>query len=545
MLEELHVRDLALIEEAWLTFGSGMTVLSGETGAGKTVLLGALKLLLGERADSSMVRAGATEALVEGSFVTAEGEVLVRRRVGADGRSRCAIDGEMAPVGALMERIGPLVDLHGQHEHQALLSRSSHVGYLDRWASGAVDESRAAYVRAHAEYAQAVRELEDVRRRIAEATRDVDHLRFIVDEIDKVAPEAGEDEELEARLPTLMHAERLSAAANEAVMLVRGEGAALDSVAGAHDVLGRVAGIDPALDELASRLAEVTELIDDIGAALRRYRDGVDHDPVALDALQARLAALTGLKRRYGPTLDDVLARRSEAAAALETADSGQEAYARARARVDDSRLVLEQAGAALDVARRTAAPGFSSALEAQTRGLAMDGARFEIAFTELPFEAWTEEGPHTVEFLYSPAPGVPARPLARIASGGELSRVMLALKCALGSADTVETLVFDEVDAGIGGATATAIGARLAALAQSHQVIVVTHLAQVAAFADAHLVVRKVETSGSVATTVVPVEGESRIDELARMLSGGVSEASRTHAAELLARARDARTPV
>ncbi len=545
MLEELHVRDLALIEDAWLTFGSGMTVLSGETGAGKTVLLGALKLLLGERAGSSMVRAGAAEALVEGSFVTTGGEVLVRRRVGADGRSRCAIDGEMAPVGALVERIGPLVDLHGQHEHQALLSRSSHVGYLDRWASGAVEEFRAAYVRAHAGYAQAVRELEDVRRRIEEVTRDVDHLRFIVDEIDKVAPEAGEDEELEARLPTLMHAERLSEAANEAVTLVRGEGAALDSVAGARDVLGRVAGIDPALDELALRLAEVTELIDDVGAALRRYRDDVDHDPAALDALQARLASLTGLKRRYGPTLDDVLAKRGEAVAALETADSGQEAYARAQSRVDDSRLALEQAGAALDAARRAAAPSFSSALEAQTRGLAMDGARFEIAFTELPFEAWTEEGPHTVEFLYSPAPGVPARPLARIASGGELSRVMLALKCALGRADTVETLVFDEVDAGIGGATAMAIGARLAALARSHQVIVVTHLAQVAAFADAHLVVRKVETSGGVATTVVPVEGEMRVDELARMLSGGVSAASRTHAAELLAQARDARTPV
>ena len=238
MLDELHVRDLALIEEAWLEFGPGMTVLTGETGAGKTALLGALKLLLGERADTGAVRSGAAEALVEGRFTATGNEILARRRVGADGRSRCAIDGEMATVGALAETIGPLVDLHGQHEHQALLGVQSHLGYLDRWAGAETEAVRGAYAAAYGAHRAAVTDLEALVARLERASQDAEHLRFVADEIGGVDPRPGEDEAIEARLPALQHAEKLADAAAEVAETLRGEGGALDRVAQGCGVAG-------------------------------------------------------------------------------------------------------------------------------------------------------------------------------------------------------------------------------------------------------------------------------------------------------------------
>lgn len=535
MLEELHVRDLALIEEAWLEFGSGMTVLTGETGAGKTALLGALKLLVGERADSAAVRSGARETLVEGRFSAGGAEIVARRRVSADGRSRCALDGEIATVSAIADRLGPLVDLHGQHEHQALLSASTHSGYLDRWAGEKAAGALLAYSVAREAWRAAIRSRDELTAQLAEVARDSDYLRFVAEEIDRVDPQPGEDAVLEARLPQLQHAERLAEAADEASRLLRGDGGALDQLAEASAALGRVDGIDPLLDGIAARLAEVEALVDDAGTSARQYRDGVEHDPAALEATLSRLSALSGLAKKYGPRLEDVSATRDKAATALAVAVDGVEALAAAEQLVGAAEGELRKAAGELERLRTAAAPGFSAALGEATSELEMGGARFEVAFSELEFAAWTADGPQRLEFLYAPAPGQPARPLARIASGGELSRVMLALKSVLGSADTVGTLVFDEVDAGIGGATATAVGRRLASLASTHQVIVVTHLAQVAAFADTHLVVRKVVESDGAATTVVPVEGADRVAEIARMLSGAGSDAGLAHARELL----------
>jgi len=538
MLEELHVRDLALIEEAWLEFGPGLTVLTGETGAGKTALLGALKLLVGERADSAAVRTGAAEALVEGRFRTADGEIVARRRVSADGRSRCNVDGEMATVSALTERLGPLVDLHGQHEHQALLSPSTHAGYLDRWAGEAAASALSRYRTARDVWRDAVRDRDETAARLAEAARDADYLRFVADEINRVDPQAGEDDALASRLPSLQHAERLADAAAEAAQSLRGDGGAIDVLAQAAAALDRVHGIDPELDAIGSRLAEAATLVDDAGTSARQYRDAVEHDPAALDATLSRLSVLSGLTKKYGPRLEDVLAARDNAVATLAVSDDRESALARAEQSVAAAELDARAAARALQDVREKAAPGFSAALADATSDLEMGGARFEVAFTDLEFPAWTADGPHRIEFLYAPAAAQVARPLAKIASGGELSRVMLALKGVLGSADTVGTLVFDEVDAGIGGATATAVGRRLAQLSATHQVIVVTHLAQVAAFADTHLVVRKLVDDGVATTTVVPVEDEDRVTEIARMLSGAGSDASLAHARELLEKA-------
>jgi len=533
MLEELHVRDLALIEEAWLELGPGMTVLTGETGAGKTVLVGALKLLLGERADATNVRAGTPEALVEGRFVIGGEERTARRRVSADGRSRCYLDGEMASVGGLADEFGPLVDLHGQHDHQELLRPASHAGLFDRFAgSGDALESYREAFRAHA---CARMELERLLEALADRDRRTASLVSLVEDVDGIAPDAGEDDAITARLPRLRHAEKLAAASAAAHRAIDGEEGAAERVSEAISSLARVTGIDSALDEIAGEVAAADDALRAAAARLRDYGEGVDYDPVALEGAEARLAALTTLKRNYGPTLDDVLARREEAAAELAALGEGEAGVGRAREAVERAEHALLAAAGRLTDVRGAAAEPFETRLAQAARDLAMPTARFEVGRTPLSRDSWTLEGPERLEFLYAPASGEPARPLARIASGGEVSRVMLALKGVLGEADTVPVLVFDEIDAGIGGATATAVGRRLRSLASDRQVLVVTHLAQVAAFADAHLVVEKAEADGRVHTSVHTVSGADRVAEVARMLSGTASDTSLAHARELL----------
>jgi DNA repair protein RecN (Recombination protein N) len=315
---------------------------------------------------------------------------------------------------------------------------------------------------------------------------------------------------------------------------LRGDGGALDRIAVAAAALGKVGDIDPSLDELAGRLADVSAMADDVSLELRSYRDGIEHDPAALDAVLARLQELSGLVKKYGPRLEDVIATRDDARAALAAHEASDEAVRAADEAVDAAEHALRAAASELTAARSAAIPSFVDALSAAVADLSMAGTRFEVSMTELPFDAWTADGSHRVEFLYAPVSSQPARQLARIASGGELSRVMLALKGVLGAADTVETLVFDEIDAGIGGATAVAVGRRLAELARGRQVIVVTHLAQVAAFADAQLVVRK-SAGRDAATEVERVDGDARVAEIARMLAGNSSDASIAHARELL----------
>ncbi len=535
MLEELHVRDLALIDDVWLEFGPGMTVLTGETGAGKTALVGALKLLVGERADSMLVRSGASEALVEGRFAIEDTEIVARRRVSVDGRSRCTLDDEMTTVSALAARLGPLIDLHGQHDHQALLVPASHVLYLDRHAGPPLPEALGLYREAHDRFGHAVAVHAERARALSESERQADYLRFVVAEITDAGVRADEDAELEARLPGLRHAERLMEAAAQSASALRAEGGASDVVGTATALLAKAAGLDPTLDSLAERLADVHATLDDVAVSIRSYGESLEHDPAALDEIEGRLATLGALKKKYGPALGDVLRTQSDAAEQLEVLAAGEDGLMAAQETVAVAEGELRERASVLERLRRDAAPGFVDALVDASADLAMESARFEVSFTDLPFETWTITGPHRVEFLFAAAPSEPARPLARIASGGEISRVMLALKSVLGSADDVPILVFDEIDAGIGGATAHAVGRRLASLARGRQVIVVTHLAQVAAFADRQLVVVRSTEDGRAATRVSAVEGGERLVELARMLSGTDSDASLAHANQLL----------
>lgn len=535
MLTGLHVRDLALVEDVWLEFGSGMTVLTGETGAGKTVLVSALKLLLGERADASMVREGAAEAVVEGTFVINGSERLVRRRLSAEGRSRCTIDGELATVTMLAELLGDHVDLHGQHEHQALLSWSYHAAYLDRFlgsdAIAALDEYRAAWRDCHT----ASSLLKEIESALSDRDRRVDYLRFQVADIDAVGPRSGEFEELEARLPRLRHGERLTAAAQSAWIALSDEQGASDRLSVAIAALGGAHGLDPALDGLGEAVAALDVELQDIARGLRAYVESVEHDPSELDDTERRLQQLTGLTRKYGGDIAAVLEVRTEAARELELLDEGEAGLERAREAVEAASAALRQAGQALSEVRAGGVALFIEGLSAAAADLSLPNAMFDVARTPLPFESWSAGGPERVEFLFASGTGESPRPLARVASGGEVSRVMLALKSVLGAADAVPVLVFDEVDAGIGGATGLAVGRRLAALGTDHQVLVVTHLPQVAACASAHVVVTKDETGTRTITTAEQISGDAIVHEVARMLSGSASATGLAHARELL----------
>lgn len=541
MIDELHVRNVALIRDASIEPAAGLTVLTGETGAGKTALLSSIKLLVGERADAGMVREGAPALEVEGRlFLPGDDEdgTVVRRRVGADGRGRVDVDGHMASVRELARRVGATVDLCGQHEHQRLLSVQTHVDMLDSWAGAPAADALGAYREALAAAEAAASELERVREMGRATGERLDEAAFVLRRIDEVDPREGELEELEARLPRAEHGEALMEAASGARELLSGDGGACDSLGDAVRALSDAARFDPALGSWAKVLESSLIDVEDVASELRDYADGLDFDPEELERLQGRLARLEGLRRAYGPSMADVLRRRDEAREVVEAASDGGELERRAAEELRRREAALAEAADALDAVRAEAAPRLARAVSEQMAFLEMGSAELVVSQERLPRAEWTRSGASRVEFLYRPGAGLTARPLRKIASGGEVSRVMLACKVVLGEADDCETLVFDEVDAGVGGATAVALASVLARLAATHQVIVVTHLAQVAVAAERHYLVRKSEgESGVPETSLVEISGEDRVAEVSRMLSGDTGEASRDLAREMLER--------
>lgn len=537
MIDELHVRDVALIRDASLAPSAGLTALTGETGAGKSALLSAIKLLVGERADAGAVREGADGLEVEGRFYVRGGEpdgCVVSRRVGADGRGRVRIDGRMGSVRELAEGVGATVDLCGQHEHQRLLQVQTHVEMLDAWVGEASAAALARYREALAAAADAARELDRVRELSRTGAAALEEAEFVCRRIDEVDPAKGELADLEAKLPRAEHGDALLRSALGAREALTGEGGALDAIRDAASEVDDALRYDDALSKHADVLRSALLDLEDVAAELRDYADDLDFDPEELERMRARWSELQGLLRSYGPTMADVFARRDEARGVVEAASDGGAAVERAQNAADAAEARLADAARALDDVRREAAPRFSAAVSEQMARLEMGTAELEVAFERLPRAEWSRRGASRAEFLYRPGAGLSARPLRRIASGGEVSRVMLALKVVLGESDSAETLVFDEVDAGVGGATAVALAGVLADLARTHQVIVVTHLAQVAVLADEHYLVSK--SAGDVPeTTLTPISGEDRVREVARMLSGDTGEASLAHARELL----------
>ncbi|HEU4676118.1 MAG TPA: DNA repair protein RecN [Motilibacteraceae bacterium] len=612
MLEHLRIRGLGVIEDAELELSPGLTVITGETGAGKTMVVTGLGLLLGGKADAGRVRPGERSAVVEGRVVLAEGhpalvraqeagaelepvppaaavpaasapptraagrrrskapedpplvsrqELLVVRSVSAEGRSRAHLGGSGVPLAVLGELADDLVAVHGQDDQRRLLQPARQRAALDRFAGAAVAEPLAAYAEDYARLREVRRTLEELTTRARERAQEADLLRFGLDEVEAVSPVAGEDTELAAEEGRLAHADGLRAAAASAHEALLGDPSAdgvgtVDAVAlvgAARRALDTARDHDPALAALADRLAEVSYLLSDVGADLASYTAGMDTDPARLAAVQERRAALSALQRKYGDTAAAVLEWARGAAVRLAELEGDDERIGALRA--EEERLLDRLADLAGQVsrARQQAAGRLGEQVTAELADLAMPHARVSVQVRQsedpegLAVDgrrvAFGATGVDEVELLLAPHPGAPARALHKGASGGELSRVMLAVEVVFAGADPVPTFVFDEVDAGVGGKAAVEVGRRLARLARSAQVLVVTHLPQVAAFADRHLQVVKSSDGSVTRTGVVALDDDARVQELSRMLAGlEGSETALAHAEELLEAARSAK---
>ncbi|MCB5909911.1 DNA repair protein RecN [Streptomyces pinistramenti] len=575
----MRIRSLGVIDDAVVELSPGFTAVTGETGAGKTMVVTSLGLLLGGRADPALVRIGAKSAVVEGRVTMAatapaavraeeagaeldEGALLISRTVSAEGRSRAHVGGRSVPVGLLGELADDLVAVHGQTDQQGLLRPARQREALDRYAGDTVAVPLAKYAAAHRRLRAVVTELDGLTTLARERSQEADLLRFGLDEIAAAEPQPDEDTELAAEAERLGHAEALASAASAAHTALAGNPEDLESVdaatlvAGAHRALEAVRSHDQELSALADRLGEIGILMADVAGDLAGYADGLDADPLRLAAVEERRAALTHLTRKYGQDIAAVLAWSEESAARLAELDGDDDRIGGLTVERDALRAELGELAQALTDARTASAGRFADAVTAELAELAMPHARVSVAIRQTEVAAETEgievggravaygpTGADEVELLLAPHPGAPPRPIAKGASGGELSRVMLAVEVVFAGSDPVPTYLFDEVDAGVGGKAAVEVGRRLARLARSAQVVVVTHLPQVAAFADRQLLVEKTHDGSVTRSGVTVLEGEERVRELSRMLAGQEdSETARAHAEELLETARTGR---
>lgn len=574
MLDEMHIANVALIRDTLFQPSSGMTVITGETGSGKTALLNALKLLVGERANAGMIREGAAELAVEGRFflesveadeqevpvedggpaqqgvsaehsepveqemvASSEDGTVVCRRVGLNGRSRVTIDGSLAGVKDLAAGVGASIDLCGQHEHQQLLNAAYQRKLFDRWGASSIGPALERYQEAFDACAAAQAEVERLQKLREADSVALDRARFTVEQIAAVDPQPGEYETLLQELPFYENAEMLAGETRSAYQALTAEGGVLEKLQDAQVSIDKIAGVDGAVEAQQKAVREAYFLLEDVGHELARYQASIDFSEDELEVRQTRLSALQGIMRGYGPTMDEVFATFAEANQLIASYDSCDELLAEAKRAREEAEDGLVSAADALAAAREEVAPRFSAAVTSQMARLEMGSASLVVELQDLAREAWTRWGTQALDYLFVPGAGLSPQKLSAIASGGEISRVMLALKVVLGSCDDVDTLVFDEIDAGVGGKTALALAAVLKDLAQTHQLIVVTHLPQVAVVGDAHYLVEKHEAP-ELTTDIRVLSAEERVAEVARMLSGRVDETSLAHAKELLASA-------
>ena len=563
MLRELSIRNLAVVEEAVVPFAPGLNVLTGETGAGKSIVVDALLLITGARAQLDWIRTGADTALVEAVFeidpagpVAAlldeaghhpgDGQLVVKRELARSGRHRAFVNDGAATVG-LLERLGELlVELHGQHEHQRLMEPARQLLLLDRFAEADDRRERVAALVHQWEEARAA--LDRLRGEMREGARQEDLYRFQLSEIDDLRLRDGEEDELRAERSRLQHAERIVAGLQETVGLLYEEPqSATARLTRAATLLRDLSRYEPDAAASIEALEGAQAYLEDVVGRARALRDRAVFDPERLEQIDARLDAIVKLKRKYGDSVAAILAHRQDVATALDRITRHDAIAEEMERAVADAAAAAGTEAAALSAARARAAERLERLVQKEIRGLGMEHGRFRVALRREPAaagelaagpEGWRvgPRGAESVELLLSANPGEDLRPLAKVVSGGELSRVMLAAKTVLAAADDVPVLVFDEVDAGIGGRVADVVGQKLAASAAGRQVLCVTHLAPIAAYAGQHLLVEKRVARGATRTTVTLLPAAARVDELARMLGGErVTEASRRHARELL----------
>jgi len=563
MLKELHIRNLAIIEEARLEFGPGFTVLTGETGAGKSILIDGLNLALGERADREMVRAGCDEAVVEALFDIAAlpevgallstmevpdmgGELVLRRMVTSAGKSRCSANAATIPL-VMMKKLGDrLVDLHGQHEHQLLLDPAMHLEFLD--AFGGLLPVRAEVRGAYLEWRACHLELDDMRARDSEKAARQELLTFQVGELDAAGVKEGEDTALQSERIRLANTQRITEALGRAYEKLMGEGGAREALGGAvADIRGAVEYDRKGIEPQSEALVRAQEAMLEAAGSIRAMQEGMEADPRRLEQVEERLDLLNRFQRKYGGSLAGVLEYLERARKELKEVASSGERIRELEGRVESLRSDLSRHAAKISSERRTQAGTLAQEVSWELRQLAMDTADFGIktiqqSIPDGPVEIGgeryqaTENGIDSVEFYIAPNVGAGTHPLKDVASGGELSRIMLALKSVLAKVDRVGTLVFDEIDTGIGGRVAEVIGRKLAQIGESRQTICITHLPQIAARASGHFFVRKSADEGQTRVEIKGIKGKDRTREIARMLAGEeITDTALRHAESMI----------
>ncbi len=559
MLTELRIRNLAIIDAVTLPLSSGFNVLSGETGAGKSIIVGALGLLIGERASSDLVRTGADKATVEGVFdvgdrrdllddldargIESDGTLVLKREVpaGAGGRARAWVNGSPVTASLLAEIGRALVNVHGQHEAQALLEPEAQLRILD--AFGEAGAERAAVADAHARLAEARGAIAALRARRDEAAKRADWLAHVAKEIGAAALKDGEDDRLDEEARRLTHAEEIEGLVRELTEALDGaDEAALPRLGHLQKPLAALQRIDPSTARLQELFDAAYYALEELARATQAYADGIERDPARLEEVERRRDTIFRLSKKYGGSIAAVIETGRAARAELDLLDTAGLDLRGLEARVSEAEAAFAAAAAKLSAKRRKAAAALAKAVEARLPDLGMPDGHFLVELTAR--DEPSAHGAEEAEFRVALNLGHEARPLARVASGGELARVMLALKTILARLDGVPTLIFDEVDAGIGGRTGLMVGDAMRDVASHHQVFAITHLPQIAARAHHHIIVQKAAKGGVTTSDVRVVDGAARVDEIARMLGGDAeSETSREHARELLAQARSATT--
>jgi DNA repair protein RecN (Recombination protein N) len=560
MLRFLNIRHLAIIDSVELDFDPGLNVLTGETGAGKSILVEAVGLLLGGRASPDLVRTGEESATVEAIFDSGGEELLVRREITAQGRSRAFINGSLATAGTLKDLASRLIELHGQHEHQTLLDPATHLGVLDTF--GGLDTlltpTRVAFevMRATAE------ELARVKQAAAARNARQELAAFQFAELEKAGLKAGEDEELATTRDVLASAERVERLCAESyASLYENDEAVLAGLGAVWKRVAELAALEPKFQPYLEARDGIKSQLEDLALFLRRYADGIEASPARLQHVEERLALLERLTRKYGPTLAAAIEKRDALRRELADLETGHERVAELEKQHAGARETYLEAARVLARARRQIAVELARRLEQQLSDLAMERTRIEVRFAAdpLPGSEWTAAGIDRTEFFVSPNPGEELRPLARIVSGGELSRIMLAIKTLAGPSRhgfseagsrppsaAAPGLIFDEVDAGIGGRVADVVGRKLRALGSAFQVLCITHLPQIAAYADTHFQIEKRVDRGRTKTTVARLDAGGRVEELSRMLGGtGITDAIRASAREMLVERQGAKAKV
>lgn len=538
MIRLLSIRHLAVVEQIEIEFAPGLNVLTGETGTGKSILIDALALLLGERASTDLIRQGAPVATVQAELEVQGRTILVRREIAAQGRNRAFLDDNLITTNGLRSELAAAIELHGQHEHQRLLSPAAQLELLDGFAE--LGAERATVATSWDAWKLAEQRLGELEGAVADRAARLEHARFALAELDRVDARLGEDEELERERTVLANTDRLFRLSREAYgVLYEDDDAVLPRLRGVFRKLQELAAIDPRFSDMAGQQGDVEVRLDELARSLRTYVAGLDHGADRLQVVEDRLAALGTVKRRFGPSLGDACRRREELRQLVRQLEGSAEAVDSARAANVRAREVYLAAASQLSNARRLAAPRMCAAIEGELDHLALAGATCAFQLERADEGAWSGRGVDAGQLLLSANLGEAPRALARVASGGELSRIMLACHMVRRGSPTAETLIFDEVDAGIGGQAADAVGARLRRLAEHHQVLCVTHLPQVAAYGTTHFRVEKLQGGGRTTSTVYRLTDADRVAELARMMVGSSPDASARAAAQSLLEAR------